>query len=275
MRNLPAPSIRILALCAWSFASSWTPLAAAGDEVDKPWCAPELEALPADVCHFEPEAGTTEAGTDAEAKMSDTLVIFLHGLVQAGAGWQHAQQRGFVRAAKRFGFSLLAPRGRNGANGRAGEHMVAWPTSHTAQQEHEPTLLAEWQAARALLEKRRGAPFKRVYVMGFSNGAYYATSLALRGKLDVDGYGVFAGGSGADYLRRAAKTTTRRVPMFVGVAGKDSTAANARQLVRLLRDLHWPYRAETRRVGHAVADKHLEHALEFLSKTAVDAPKDP
>jgi predicted esterase len=237
-------------------------VARAEDEPAKPWCAGELEALPADVCHFQPDPPKDPA--DAEA-MTDTLVIFLHGLVQVGAGWQHAQQLGFVRAAKRYGFSMIAPRGRDGANGRAGAQMVAWPTSHTAQQAHEATLLAEWQAARALLEKRRGAPFRRVYVMGFSNGAYYATSLGLRGKLEVDGYGVFAGGSGADYLRRAAKTAPRRVPMFVGVAGKDSTAANARQLVRLLRDLGWPHKAETRRVGHAVADKHLEHALAFLT----------
>ena len=35
------------------------------------------------------------------------------------------------------------------------------------------------------------APFDEVFVVGFSNGAYYAGSLALRGKLDVAGYAVF------------------------------------------------------------------------------------
>jgi predicted esterase len=218
-------------------------------QTEPSWCAPELETLPGDVCFF---AASPPEGTRR------TLVIFLHGLVQHGAGWQHDQQRGIARGAKRLGFAVLAPRGRRGAR-RNDRSMVAWPTSADAQAKHEGEVVAEWTAARALIEERQGAPFDEVFVVGFSNGAYYAASLALRGRLAVDGYAVFAGGVGHGAARADA-----RVPIFVAISGKDDTADDARALAAMLKKYGWPHLAETRAVGHMIADVHLDHALAYL-----------
>jgi predicted esterase len=212
-----------------------------------PWCAPELESLPGEVCFHE------EPARDGKR----TLVIFLHGLVQEGSNWQHAQQRGIVRGAKRLGFSVLAPRGRAGLSKKSPD-MVAWPTSGAAR-DAESALIDEWQAARRIVEQRSGA-FDEVFVVGFSNGAYYGSSLALRGRLEVDGYAVFAGGVG--YPPLAEKT--RRAPVFVGICSKDATADDARDLAATLVKAGWPHRAESRKVGHAIADAHLDHAVAFL-----------
>ncbi|HEY3235599.1 MAG TPA: hypothetical protein VGJ84_12855, partial [Polyangiaceae bacterium] len=148
------------------------------------WCAPELESLSDSVCYVSPSG------------KSQTLVIFLHPLVGVGSNWQWDQQRWFARLARSLGFSVLMPRGRAGIGPGRSQDIYAWPTSQKMQEQHEDTIIAEWMQSKRVLEQRQGR-FERVLVFGFSNGAYYAASLALRGRLPVDGYGVFAGGSGA------------------------------------------------------------------------------
>jgi predicted esterase len=163
-----------------------------------------------------------------------------------------------------------APYGPSADGVKALDDMVAW-----CGEAKLCYVLAEWLRARELVEQRQGAKFERVFVMGFSNGAYYASSLALRDKLPVDGYAVFAGGSGPDHQRRAAWTGTHRAAVFVGITSKDRTASDARKLARLLADLGWPHRAEERPVGLAVADAHLDHALAYLRQAPARAAAQP
>ncbi len=222
------------------------------------WCAPELVVLQNDVCFHE------EPGKDGRR----TLVIFLHGLVQEGAGWQHNQQRGIVRGGKRLGFSVITPRGVTGIS-RHGDDMVAWPTGMAARKKYEQQLLAQWKIAIEEAEKRVGAAFDEVFAVGFSNGAYYASSLLARAPFALDGYAVFAGGSAYTPQQPA-----RRAPVFVGICSKDSTAKHARKLVKLLKRHKWPHKAETRKVGHAMADKHLDHAMAYLRAQVAAARSD-
>ncbi|WP_433929152.1 alpha/beta hydrolase [Sorangium cellulosum] len=221
------------------------------------WCAPELASLPGDVCAFLPAR---------EAPGPRVLMIFLHGVVQPDSGWQWAQQRGAVRAGARHGVAVMMPRGRRGIGPNTMEDWWCWPTATAAQASHEDALLAEWDAARAELERRAGGRFERVLVFGFSNGAYYATSLAMRGRLPVDGYAAFAGGSGARYLERAGAQTRLRVPLFVGWGGKDPAHRDQVALARMLRRLKWPSKALGKpRAGHAMTDDQVDQAFEFLS----------
>ncbi len=219
------------------------------------WCGPGIEALAADVCYV--------AGPNKDVSRR-TLVIFLHGLTDEGSGWQHKMITGLGRAGKAHDFSLLFPRGRTGIGPGKKEKQIAWPTGESARKALEDEVIAEWTAARAEIEKRDGKPFDEVFVMGFSNGAYYASSLALRGKLDVDGYGVFAGGSAPKGTTTSAALVKRRRPVFVGVASKDETAKKGRELVKALKSLGWTHKSDTRPVGHVVADGQLGRALEFL-----------
>ncbi|MGK3985747.1 hypothetical protein WME99_22055 [Sorangium sp. So ce136] len=227
------------------------------------WCAPELISLPGDVCAALPAK---------EAPGPRVLVIFLHGVVQPDSGWQWAQQRGAARAGARRGVAVLMPRGRRGIGPRAVprsassmEDWWCWPTSAAAQAAHEDALLAEWDTARAELERRAGGRFERVLVFGFSNGAYYATSLAMRGRLQVDGYAAFAGGSGARHLERSGAQTKLRVPVFVGWGGKDPAHKDQVALARMLRRLKWPSKSLGKpRAGHAMTDDQVDEALDFL-----------
>lgn len=228
-----------------------------------PWCAGDLEALPGDVCAYVPEK---------EGKGPRTLIIFLHGVIQPGTTWQWAQQRGAARAAARHGFTMIAPRGRRGIGPKGMEDWWTWPTAAAAQKAHEDALIDAWGAARALLEKRAGKAFERVWVFGFSNGAYYATSLAMRDRFPADGYAVFAGGSGAAYLRQAGARAKRRAPVYVGWGHKDRDRRDQEKLARMLRDLRWPSKARGRKgVGHAMTDAQVDEAVAFLSLPATGA----
>ncbi|UQA62848.1 alpha/beta hydrolase [Polyangium aurulentum] len=221
------------------------------------WCAPELDALPGEVCSFVPAK---------ESAGPRTLVIYLHGVIQPDSGWQWTQQRGAARVGAKYGFSVLMPRGRRGIGPKTMEDWWTWPTAASAQKTHEDAMIAEWDAARAELERRTGKRFERVYVFGFSNGAYYATSLAMRGRLPVSGYGVFAGGSGATYLERAGAQTKQRAPIFVGWGGKDKAHRDQEALVRMLRKLKWPSKSlGQKRAGHAMTDDQVAQAVAFLA----------
>jgi predicted esterase len=210
-----------------------------------------------EVCHVAPSL---------RHRSPDTLVIFLHGVIEPGTEWQWSQQRAIARAAKVNGFEALMPRGRRGIGPRGMEDWWTWPTGTRAQQVVEAQLIEDWLAARRLLEQRRGAPFTRVVVMGFSNGAYYGASLALRGRLAVDGYALFAGG-GAEYLERQARRVRLRPPIYVGYGGRDPAGKkDGKALGGTLRRLGWKHRVVGRpSVGHSMTDAQLREAMDFLA----------
>jgi predicted esterase len=219
------------------------------------WCAPELDALGEGTCFFAPRS--PKLGTPR------VLVIFLHGLVGEGSSWQWEQQRLMVRTAEAYGLSALMPRGRLGIGPGRDPAVRAWPNSKAAQDALEAEVLAEIGEARRAVELQRGK-FDKVLVFGFSNGAYYAASLALRGKLQVDGYGVFAGGSGNRYDAILAAGAERRVPIFVGYGTRDPDHRRQKELVALLRKQGWRHRAKAAKVGHTVTDDQIRGALGFL-----------
>jgi dienelactone hydrolase len=248
---------RATKIFGWLVALTFASDSAYGDETEAPaWCAPELQSITNTICACVEEASA--------AGKPRTLVIFLHSLVGVDSKWAWEQQRLMARTAKAHGFTALMPRGRPGFGPGRDPKVLAWPTAKELQEAHESEVIAEWASARAELEKRTG-PFERVLVFGFSNGAYYATSLALRGKLDVDGYGVFAGGSGGKYSRLLAAKAERRVPIFVGYGTKDPAHPGQRALVRLLAELGWPHRVRAEAIGHTVSDAQIRRALAFLT----------
>ncbi len=211
------------------------------------WCAPEIEALGEDVCHV----GTPPASGRR------TLVVFLHGAIAKGTTWQWTQQRALARQAQQSHFEAIFPRS------PLTERGYVWPGSMTAQKEHEKALIDGWGEARRKLEAKAGRPFDDVFVMGFSSGAYFVSSLALRGRLaDVDGYAVFAGGSP---LHGPQSEEPHRPAVFVGVCADDPQTANhSRHFGGALAANGIPHRVDERRVGHMFADAHVAHAVSFL-----------
>jgi predicted esterase len=240
----------LVALCAWS---AERPSAAKGHRAsppppaDAPWCAPEVTELSDHTCYF-------EGGAPADGRR--TLVIYLHGALVATPGFQWLQQRAMALHAKRQGFTVLIPTAPRSTAG------YVWPTSLTGQKEFEAGIVAGIRKARADLEARVAHPFDEVFVVGFSSGAYYGSSLAVRSVLDVDGYMVLAGG--ASWVRPTG-TTGKRAPVFVGVSAADAqTAGHSRAFAGSLAAMHWPYRVEERNAGHMVDWTFMAHGIAWL-----------
>jgi len=219
------------------------------------WCAPETEALPGDVCLYVPKRGQ---------ERPTALVVFLHSLVGRGNTWQWEQQRTMVQAADRYGFAVLMPRGRLGLGPGRAPDVWAWPTAQRTEAEVESSLLAEWAKARALAEERHGR-FDRTFVYGFSSGAYYAGSLALRNPIGADGYALFAGGSGSRWKASNARSVAKRPRVFVAYGTKDPARRDPQAFAKLLKELGWPHRLDSARVGHTVTHEQLRRAFEYLS----------
>ena len=254
---------------------------------DEPaWCPPELETLAEGVC-FSPLPERVAASSSAEAVAAagegralpapivgqpKTLVIFLHSLVTAKTDWQWQQYRMLARSGKEHGYAVLMPRGRLGIGPGRDPGTWAWPGAPETQKTHEAEVVDEWMAHKAAVEKRLGA-FEQLYVFGFSNGAYYATSLAMRGRLPVDGYGVFAGGSGSRYHRICGNNTTNRPPVFVGYGKKDPDHHRQNALLALLAELHWPHHHLAANVGHMATDAQLGAAVRFLRSRHAERPQ--
>jgi predicted esterase len=213
----------------------------------KPWCAPEVSELSDHVCYF-------DGGTPADGRR--TLVVYLHGVLATTPGFQWLQQRAMAIHAKRLNFTVLLPTSPKVDGG------YGWPTSVAAQKEHEAEIVSGIEKGRADLEQRLGHRFDETFVVGFSSGAYYASSLAVRGALDVDGYMVLAGG--APWVRSEIKAT-KRAPVFVGISGADrQTAGHSRAFAGVLAGAGWPYRAEERNATHMVDWVFMAHGMQWL-----------
>lgn len=230
------------------------PEGASTDVAEKPWCAPELETV-GQACYVPYQGDDTRGPT--------TLVVFLHGLMGDGTRWHFEQQRLMARMAQAYGFSALIPKGELGIGPARVAGIRAWPTTAELQDRYEQQMIDSWWSAKRRIERREGR-FLRTLVFGFSNGAYFAASLALRGRLDIDGYGVFAGGSGGKLARFLGSQTTHRVPIFVGYGTKDPHHRGQRSLVSALKTLSWPHQSKASNAGHTVTDEQIRRALKFL-----------
>lgn len=211
------------------------------------WCAPEVETLPGNVCYLDGNS------TNASRR---TLVIFLHGAIAKNTNWSQNHERMMLRVAKATNIEILFPQS------PLTEVGYVWPGSLKAQEAVEQELIDGWMAAKRLVEKRDGRAFDDVFVMGFSSGAYFASSLAMRGRLDVDGYAMFAGGQP---MPARPSPIERFSPVFVGICGNDeTTAAHSRAFVSSLRAAGIPSASNEQPVGHGVDAVHFNSALAFL-----------
>jgi predicted esterase len=209
------------------------------------WCADEVETLPNGLCYID--------GGQKDTRR--TLVIFLHGMIAKDADWQWLQERALTRQAKQSKFEALFARAPLTPGG------YVWPGTIASQETSEQDLIDGWNEARRFLEQRNGKPYDEVFLMGFSSGAYFVSALALRGRVQFDGYATFAGGAGG----LAASDVSSKSPVYVGVCADDAQTANhSRGFGAALAARGWPHRVDEQHVGHMFSDIHVAHALSYL-----------
>lgn len=214
---------------------------------DSAWCGNGVEALPSDVCYINGR-GSSER---------NTLVIWLHGVIGKNTNWSQDHVKMLTRMAKSTNIEMLFPKGILGAQ------VYGWPGTAEDQAEHEGALIDQWMTAKQLLEQREGKKFDDVFIFGFSSGAYFASSLAMRGRVDVDGYAVLCGGQPAP----PAQAPGHVAPVFVGVCAEDeTTASHSRSYGGSLAAANIPRMVDEENVSHDVSPEHFTKALAYLRK---------
>lgn len=211
------------------------------------WCGEGVESWPGDVCHIDGRQGGPRK----------TLVIWLHGVIGKNTHWSQDHVKMLSRVAKETKIEILFPKG------ILGEQVYGWPGTAEAQAADEEGLIAQWMSTKALVEKREGMTFGETFVFGFSSGAYFASSLALRGRVDgVNGYAVLCGGQ-----PMAAEPPARVAPVFIGVCADDgTTAAHSRAYAGSLAAAGVPRMVDEEAVSHDLSPNHFLHALAYLRR---------
>jgi len=198
--------------------------------VETDWCADGWTGLDDHTCFFVPD--TIAAPT--------SVLFFLHGMMPPDSVSKSAQQ--IARdAAQEHGFIAVFPRGRQGLCAWADEvaDWWCWPSSRAAVDANATEILNEWSAAEDLLGDVLGVSFKQRYVLGFSNGGYFAAYIGLEGLLATDGIGVVgAGRSSID----ESLMPDMGVPFYIAVGENEieSTKTGAQNLAYVLDKHGWP-----------------------------------
>jgi len=210
------------------------------------WCAPGLEPIAGGGCF---------AGSRAQG---GSLIVYLHGRYSNETAPQEmARQSRVARMANARGFSVLALRGRQGqCSAPEFAEYFCFPSNERNQEAGAPTV-ASWAEALAEAEARAGRTPR--YLLGFSNGGYFATLIATRALMDFDAIAIAGAGPVEPTRAHGAKK-----PILLITADEDVSATSMMQLDDELTRESWPHAIVTRDGGHELLESDIDAALTFF-----------
>ncbi|MBX3204030.1 MAG: hypothetical protein KF764_03120 [Labilithrix sp.] len=216
------------------------------------WCPDRFESGPSDTCFAIPE----HAGKETP------ILVYLHGMYE---GHGSPDEWAAVSVALDRGFAVVIPRGKRGLCAWRAElkDHYCWPQD--AEDTHTmKSVVAEWERVLwqvdALLE---GGTHKR-YVLGSSNGGFFAAFLATHPLFPGQAYAVVNGGS-----LGAPSPKARPLPVLL-VAGQDAAepAAKTKELHDALTRASWAHAYCPRGGGSALATGDVDAAVRFFRQEA-------
>ncbi len=223
------------------------------------WCAPDYGPIPGGGC----------LAIDATAPGAQQLVVYLHGrYARTAAGEELSRQQRLAKRAMKRGFAVLALRGRLGAcTAPELADWYCWPSNeHNAASADE--IVASWADTLAAAAVRSRSP-KR-FLLGFSNGGYFAGLIASRGLLGADAVVVAHGGP-----VEPVHAANARPPLLL-LSADDDVAQD--EMIRYDRELAregWSHDSYARSGGHALSDEDIDTALTFFSRAGEPLPLVP
>jgi dienelactone hydrolase len=231
------------------------PYAAAPD-----WCATGFEAIAGGACFA--LAPAREA--------VQPLVVYLHGrYARTAAGEETDRQRRLAARAASRGVAVLVFRGRlGGCSDPDLADWYCWP-SNERNADTAPAVVEAWAGALTVASRRTGA--RKVFLLGFSNGGYFAGLIAARALLDVEAL-VVAHGGPVEPVRAPPGTP----PPLVLLSADDDVAQD--EMIRYGNELaraQWPHDSYARFGGHGLTDEDIDTALAFFSRAREPLPLVP
>ncbi len=232
--------------------------AEAADEPPADWCAPGFEPIRGGACF-------AAAGATAEAP----LVVYLHGRYARDAASEEIdRQKRLAARATALGFAVVAVRGRLGTcTAPELANWYCWPSNET-NADAGLEFVAAWGQALATAQER--AHSHRRFLLGFSNGGYFASLVASRGWLEADAIVIAHGGPVEPVHPRGA------TPPRLLLSADDDVAQD--EMIRFDEELThegWAHDAYARAGGHALTDGDIDAALTFFSRAREPLPLQP
>ena len=222
------------------------------------WCAPGYEAIPGGCLAL-----------SASATAPQPLVVYLHGRYARDASAEEVdRQRRLGALATTHGFAVLALRGRQGECTSAElATWFCWP-SNEHNEDGAASVVATW--AWTMEEAHRRARSNTRFVLGFSNGAYFAGLLATHALLDAEGYVIAHGGP-----VEPVHTQPRMPPLLLLSADDDIAQDDMLRLDGMLTRERWPHDSYARAGAHGLTDGDIDAALSFFSRATEPVPLEP
>jgi poly(3-hydroxybutyrate) depolymerase len=227
------------------------------------WCPEGFEVGPQDTCFAVPEATTKDT----------PVLVYLHGMY---AGHGSSEEWSLVRSAVARGFVVVVPRGKRGLCAWKAElkDHFCWPQEIEDPQAFK-SVIADWDRVLwqvdALLEPNthtstqtstQTGTHKR-YVLGFSNGGFFASYIAAHGLFLAQAYAIVNGGP------LEAPRAGKPVPLMLLAAEEDAAQApKMKELHEGLAKAGWPHGYCARPGPHPLASQDVDAALRFFKHEA-------
>lgn len=222
------------------------------------WCAPGFDPIAGGACFAMPAN-----------QAPSPLVVYLHGRYSRDEPAEEIdRQRRLGQRATARGLAVLAFRGHLGeCTAPELATWFCWP-SNERNADDAAAFVGAWSRALAVAEERVGLHIR--YVLGFSNGAYFAGLLAVRGLFEAKAF-VVAHGGPVEPLRPPVE----RSPILLLSADDDISQD---EMIRFGEDLareSWAHDSYARSGGHALTDEDIDAALAFFARAEEPLPLDP
>ena len=192
------------------------------------------------------------------------LVIYLHGLYQHGVPYEEHEEMNrqtmLAKHAKAHGFTVLALRGRMGACSAAEyKRYICWPSNERTQ-DAGADVVREWATPLRIAEERSG--HGKRYVLGFSNGGFFAGLIAMQALLPFDAIAIAHAGTVEPFRPVGAKP-----PLLLLYADDDSSREGMIHFDEVLTREAWPHEAYVRAAGgHSLPEADVNAALTFFER---------
>jgi predicted esterase len=240
----------------WGAAGDGTEASVLGGAPLDSFCASGLQLVAGGACYAAPH--------DASPDSPLPLVLYLHGLFERGPmeDEERDRQRRVAHQATARGFAVLALRGAEGACHSERTGLVCWPSNERSA-DKAPSFVEAWRPALESAEKRH--PFTDEYVLGFSNGGYFAGLIAERALYKANAF-VIAHAGPVEPVRGIGS----KPPLLLMSADEDVSQEGMVQLDDELTRDDWPHDHYVRDGGHALPDSDIDVALTFFERTRTE-----
>lgn len=225
--------------------------ARAQSTVEAHWCADDgWVALNEATCVFAP------------VPRPSRLVFFAHGMLAPNQS-PALQQRIVRQAARALRFVAVFPRGRAGlcSWSRSYDEWLCWPTTAATFEHEAPAILDRWAQVETAIENVLDVRFAKRFLVGFSNGGYFAAYVATSGLSPFDGVAVLGAGRG-DFDDRPMAAAGAPLSIIVGELEARSTREAAERLAAELERRDWPHEIwHVPRRGHRLVVEDFERSF--------------